>query len=104
MTTITGAAAAVAASAIIAVLGFLPGTATPIAAADVQHPAAPTIGENDQSPNPQDCAGGPYDTVCTRTGDAKLRSTPKPADIPKVPQAETMTPWVILGNPGIGHH
>lgn len=107
ITTTTGAAAAVAASAIIAVMGVLPSTSVPIAAADAQHPAtnlAPATGEQDQSPNPQDCTGGLYDTVCTRTGDAELHSTPNPADTPQVPQAQTMTPWVVLGNPGIGHH
>lgn len=52
--------------------------------------------------NPEDCNGGPDDMVCTRAGDAELHSSPNPADIPEVPQAE-QPPWVVFGNPGMGH-
>ncbi len=83
-----------------AALGALPVSLAPVAGAEPQC-ADPAMCQSEPA-NPEDCNGGPDDMVCTRAGDAELHSSPNPADIPEVPQAE-QPPWVVFGNPGMGH-
>lgn len=101
---LTSCAVAVAASVAVLSPSFDQSVSTTDKA---QHPVAslaPAAGEYNQSPTPQDCVSGLYDTVCTSAGNAELQSIPNPAVIPQVPQAQTMAPWVVFGNPGIGYH
>jgi len=85
--------------AAVAALGALPVSLASVAAADPQC-ADPAMCQSAPA-NPEDCNGGPDDMVCTRAGDAELHSSPNPADIPEVPQAE-QPPWMVFGNPGMG--
>lgn len=82
-----------------AALGALPVSLAPVAGAEPQC-ADPAMCQSEPA-NPEDCNGGPDDMVCTRAGDAELHSSPNPADIPEVPQAE-QPPWVVFGNPAWG--